>query len=118
MASVCYRCVGYGAYQGQRWHLSMCLDIRAQPLLVRAMRESHRYAAIKPRAIPPADSPNRPALQFLFKYALSVRCRRPRARRFTYEGVQYSIAWAGGRMCVVHVSSARILVGAPGARHE
>ena len=92
--------------------------MQAQPLVVRALRESHRYTAIKPRAIPPADSPNRPALQVLFKYALWVRCRRPRAKRFTYEGVQYSIAWAGGRMCVVHVSSARILVGAPGARHE
>ena len=48
MASVCYRCVGYGAYQGQRWHLTMRLDIRAQPLVVRALRESKIYAATKP----------------------------------------------------------------------
>lgn len=96
----------------------MLSGMLAPPLAVCALRESNHYRASKPRAIPPADSPNRPALEFLFRYALWVRCRRPRAKRFTYEGVQYAIVWAGHRMCVMHLPSARVLVGSPGPRHE
>jgi len=96
----------------------MLAEMRGRPLVVRALHELGLYTANKPRAIPPADSPNRPALEFLFKYALSVRTRRPRAKRFTCEGVQYAIVWAGRRMCVVHVTSARVLVGSPGARND
>lgn len=95
----------------------MLSGMLAQPLAVRALRESSLYAARKPSAIPPADSPNRPALEFLFRYALWVRSRRPRAKRFTYEGVQYAIVWAGKRMCVLHLPSARVLVGSPGPRN-
>lgn len=89
-----------------------------QTVAVRALRESDSYRAKKPRSIPPADSPNRPALEFLFRYALWVRSTRSRAKRFTYEGVQYAIVWVGSRMCVMHVPSARVLVGSPGVRND
>lgn len=96
----------------------MAIEVHRQPLVVRAMRESTLYAVNKPRAVPPADSPNRPVLEFLFKQALWVRCMRPHAKRFSYEGVQYAIVWTGNRMCVMHVRSGRVLVGAPGERND
>lgn len=89
-------------------------DAQVLPVYLRALRESNAYAANKPRRIPSADSPNRPTLEWLYKYAVWVRGKRPRAKQFTYEGVRYAIVWASGRMCVMHVRSARILVGAPG----
>lgn len=89
-----------------------------EPVVAQALRESHVYGCEKPRTIPPADSPNRPALELLFNVALSERAKRPNAKRFVYEGVRYSIVWAGSRMCVLHVPSARIIVGAPGPRSE
>lgn len=88
------------------------------PIVTRALRESIAYRVSKPRGIPPADSSNRPALGFLYRYAVWVRGTRPNAKRFTYEGVLYGIVWVGNRLCVMHVRSARILVGAPGVRHE
>ena len=87
-----------------------------QPLVWRALKESTLYTATKPRTIPPSDSDTRPTLKFLYEYAVWVRSRRSKAKRFTYEGVQYAIVWAGRRMCVMHVQTARVLVGAPGAR--
>jgi hypothetical protein len=88
------------------------------PLYLRALNESNAYAAIKPRRIPSADSPNRPTLEWLYKYAEWVNSNRRNAKQFTHEGVRYSIVWASGRMCVMHVRSARILVGAPGVRND
>ena len=96
----------------------MWAEMPVQALVVRALRESDSYRAKKPRSIPPADSPNRPALEFLFRYALWVRSRRPQAKRFTYEDVRYAIVWMGSRMCVMHVPSARVLVGSPGMRND
>ena len=96
----------------------MHAEKKCEPCFASALRESNAYASNKPRAIPAADSPNRPALEFLFKYALWVRARRPAAKRFTYEGIQYGIVWAGRRMCVMHMPSARIIVGAPGVRGD
>lgn len=95
----------------------MAIETRSQPLAGRALKESSRYTASKPRAIPPSDSDTRPALKFLYEYAVWVLAKRPAAKRFIHEGVQYAIVWAGGRMCVMHVQTARVLVGAPGVRH-
>ncbi len=88
-----------------------------QPLAVRALRESALYTAQKPRGIPPSDSDTRPALKFVYEYAVCVRSNRPNAKQFTYQGVRYAIVWAGTRLCVMHVKTARLLVGAPGPRH-
>lgn len=92
--------------------------VQTTSFFIRAMRESIAYRVGKPRGIPPADSNNRPALEFLYKYAVWVRGTRPNAKRFTYESVLYGIVWVGNRLCVMHVRSARVLVGAPGVRHE
>jgi len=91
--------------------------VHTTSFFIRAMRESIAYRVGKPRGIPPADSNNRPALEFLYKYADWVRGTRPRAKRFTYDGVLYGIVWAGDRMCVLHIRSGRVLVGAPGVRN-
>ena len=91
--------------------------VHTTSFFIRAMRESIAYRVDKPRGIPPADSNNRPALEFLYKYADRVRGTRPSAKRFTYDGVLYGIVWAGDRMCVYHIRSGRILVGTPGVRN-
>ncbi len=95
----------------------MHTDAQVLPVYLRALHESNAYAASKPRRIPPADSPNRPALEWLYKYAVWVRRNKPRAKKFTYERVRYAIFSVSDRMCVMHVQSARILVGAPGVRN-
>lgn len=95
----------------------MGIELHKLSFVSRALKESTLYTATKPRAIPPSDSDTRPALKFLFEYAVWVCSRRSKAKRFTHEGVQYAIVWVGRRMCVMHVQTARVLVGAPGARH-
>ncbi len=95
----------------------MQTDAQVLPVYLRALRESNAYTVNKPHRIPPSDSPNRPVLEWLYKYAVWVRSNRPNAKQFTYEGVRYAIVWTGGRMCVMHVRTASVLVGAPGVRN-
>ena len=102
------------AVQGR---LIMTIELHNLSFVLRALKESNLYTASKPRTIPPSDSDTRPALKFLFEYAVWVRAKRARAKRFNHEGVQYAIVWVGRRMCVMHVQTARVLVGAPGVRH-
>lgn len=94
----------------------MAIEVCRQPLVWRALKESTLYTATKPRTIPPSDSATRPALKFLYEYAVWICAKRPKAKRFTNEGVHYAIVWVGRRMCVMHVQTARVLVGAPGVR--
>lgn len=89
-----------------------------QSTIAKALRESDAYRAIKSRAVPPADSPNRPTLERLYRYAVSVRDRNPKALHFSIEGVRYDIVWEGYRLCVMHKDTNRVLVGAPGRRNE
>ena len=84
---------------------------------VEALAESTAYNDTHPRRVPPADSPNRPVLQQLYATAVAVLCKRPGAKWFVCDGVQYGIVWLSRRMCVVHRRTHRILVGAPGPRH-
>ena len=83
---------------------------------VEALAESNAYNYTHPLRVPPADSPNRPALKHLYATALAVLGKRPGAKWFVCDGVQYGIVWLSKRMCVVHRRTHRILVGAPGAR--
>jgi hypothetical protein len=85
---------------------------------LQALREAERYALKRPRRAVSASSDNYPALRWLFRYALQVRSNRPKAKQFTHEGVRYSIVWLGLRMCVMHVRTGRVLVGAPGVEYE
>jgi len=86
-------------------------------LFTRAIRESNSYCINKPRAVPPADSANRPTLEFLYRYGLWVRSKRPIAKGFRYEGELYRFALLGHRLCVMHARTGRVLVGAPGVRN-
>jgi hypothetical protein len=85
---------------------------------LQALREAERYALKRPRRVVSANSDNYPALRWLFRSALKVRSNRPKAKQFAHEGVRYSIVWLGLRMCVMHVRTGRVLVGAPGAGYE
>ncbi len=85
---------------------------------LQALREVERYTAERPRRVLSANSDNYPALRWLFRCALQVRSNRPKAKQFTHEGVRYSIVWLGLRMCVMHVRTGKLLVGAPGAGYE
>ena len=88
----------------------------ALSLIARALHESNAYRFDKPRAVPPADSANRPTLEFLYRYGLWVRSRRPSAKEFRYEGELYRFVLLGHRLCVMHARSSRALVGEPGPR--
>jgi hypothetical protein len=78
------------------------------------LREAQRYEAKRPRRVISADCENYPGLRWLYRYALWVRSQRPHAKQFRYEGVLYAIVWLGRRMCVMHMRTKRVLVGAPG----
>lgn len=83
-----------------------------------AMREWGVYTRKHPRRVISADCENYPTLRWLFEYAVNLRAHKHLAKRFTVEGVQYAIVYIGWRMCVMHVRTGRVLVGAAGGRHE
>jgi hypothetical protein len=82
------------------------------------LREAQSYAVKHPRRVISADCENYPGLYWLYRHAKFVRETRAKAKRFIHQGVQYSIVWQGLRMCVMHVRTGTILVGAPGGSHE
>jgi hypothetical protein len=86
----------------------------AQSTLERVMRESNAYLKEKPTRVPSADSPNRPTLEKLHRYAVSVYDRNPKTLFFSLEGVRYGIVFMGCRLAVMHMETHRILVRAPG----
>ena len=83
-----------------------------------AVTESNCYASRKTHLIPPSDSIHYPTLKFLFKHAVWVLHTYSRPENFTYARVEYAIVWVGKCMCVMHVASARILVGGLDYKHE
>jgi hypothetical protein len=87
-------------------------------LEAQVLNEARRYRAKRPRRVISADCENYPGLHWLFRYALRIRTKRPQAKLFAYEGVRYAIVWQGVRMCVMHVRTGWLLVGAPGGDHE
>jgi hypothetical protein len=82
------------------------------------LNEARRYAAKRPRRVIAGNCENYPGLRYLYWYAQWVRTNRPKAKQFTLEGVRYAIVWQGVRMCVMHVRTGWLLVGAPGGNHE
>lgn len=74
-------------------------------------QEAERYTAKKPRRVPPAESPTRPALASLWAAGQAALARRPLARQFVYEGTLYAFIAVGGRRCVFRVKDAMVLVG-------
>jgi hypothetical protein len=78
------------------------------------LREAWLYRYKHPRRVISADCENYPGLRELYRYALGVCSQRPKAKQFKHEGVRYAIVWLGERMCVMHLRTMRVLVGAPG----
>ena len=79
---------------------------------------AERYALKHPRRVISGDCENYPALRDLYCHAKLVRDTRHKAKGFTRQGVPYSIVWQGKLMCVMHVPTGTLLVGAPGVEHE
>jgi hypothetical protein len=88
------------------------------PIEAQLLSEARRYEAKRPRRVISANCENYPSLRWLYHRALLILTKRPQAKLFTYEGVRYAIVWQGGRMCVMHMPTHRLLVGAPGTSDE
>lgn len=86
------------------------------PEVVEIRRELWRYQANKPNKVPPADSPNRPALARLWWACFQATQRRPKLRTFTYCGVRFGVVFLGNRMGVMTLESRLLLVLSPGSK--
>lgn len=75
--------------------------------------EAWEYAQRKPGRVPPADSPNRPALARIWRAAYLVAAKRRRVRTFTYEGNRFGVVYMGNQLCVMDLDTQRILVRPP-----
>jgi hypothetical protein len=82
------------------------------------LREAASYAIKHPRRVVSENCTNYPTLHWLFRYAKQVHAIRPKAGGFAYQGKQYAIVWQGLRMCVMHVATGIVLVGAAGVSDE
>jgi hypothetical protein len=82
------------------------------------LREAASYAIKHPRRVVSENCTNYPGLHWLFRHAKLVHEKDPKARQFTHQGKQYAIVWQGLRMCVMHVATGTVLVGAAGVSDE
>lgn len=87
------------------------------PQIIAARRELWLYQLEKPTRVPPADSPNRPALARLWWACDQAVKRRPKLRTFTYSGVRFGVVYVGTRLGVVDLGGLRVMVLAPGSQH-
>lgn len=76
-------------------------------------RETWFYAMRKPGKVPPADSPSRPQLAWLWRAAHLVTLRRPHARTFTYAGAKFGIVSVSGQPHVFDWGTRELLVRPP-----
>ena len=83
------------------------------PELVRIRHESWAYTCDRPNRLPPADSPNRPALARLWWAAHQARQRRPNMRTFKHHGTRFAVVYVGQRLGVLDIASCRVLVLSP-----
>jgi hypothetical protein len=88
------------------------------PVHSQLVSEADAYNVKHPRRVPPAGASNYPALSELFAYALTHYSEQPNHGHFVCAGEAYSIVWVGVRLCVMHVCTARVLVGAAGPRND
>lgn len=87
------------------------------PEIIDARRELWRYQSDKPNKVPPADSPNRPALARLWWACYQAAKRRPGLRTFKYCGVRFGVVFVGNRMGVMDMQRRSLLVLAPGSKY-
>lgn len=74
-------------------------------------QEAARYTAAKPRRVPTAASPSRPALADLWAAGQAALARRPATRQFVYVGARYGFVRIGGRLCIYRLKDPLVLVG-------
>lgn len=89
----------------------------APPEVIEARRELWRYQSAKPNKVPPADSPNRPALARLWWACHQAAKRRPKLRTFSYCGVRFGVVFVGHRMGVMDMRGRNVMVLAPGSKY-
>lgn len=87
------------------------------PEVIAARRELGLYQSAKPNKVPPADSPNRPALARLWWACYLAAKRRPELRTFGYCGVRFGVVFVGNRMGVMDLQRRSLLVLAPGSKY-
>lgn len=75
--------------------------------------ESNAYSQKKPGHVPPADSPTRPNLAWLWLAAYRKLCKRP-ARTFTHHGYKFGVVFVGDdSLYVMDLAMQRLLVKPP-----
>jgi len=94
----------------------VCDATRAQARLNATRRELWLYQCHKPNKVPPADSPNRPALARLWWTGYQAIKRRPKLRTFTYCGHRFGVVFVGNRLGVCDLGSRRLMVLSPGSQ--
>lgn len=87
------------------------------PQVIAARRELLLYQHEKPNRVPPADSPNRPALARLWWTCYQAVKRRPKLRSFTYLGVRFGVVYVGNRLGVLGLEWREVMVLAPGSQY-
>jgi len=89
------------------------------PAVTQARRELWQYQCNKPNRVPPADSPNRPALARLWWACHQAIKRRPNARTFAYCGVRFGVVYVGNRLGVLNLARrVYVMVLSPGNHYD
>ena len=84
--------------------------------LIAIRRESWHYTCRKPGRVPAADSPNRPALAWLWFAGYLAVLKRKNLRAFRFAGAKFGIVYVGQRLCIFDWASRRALVRSPTSR--
>lgn len=86
-----------------------------QPLetLMAIRRESWRYTCRRPGRVPVADSPQRPALAWLWLAGYLAVLKRKNLRAFRFAGAKFGVVYVGQRLCIFDWVSRRALVRSP-----
>ena len=81
--------------------------------LISIRRESWHYTCRKPGRVPAADSPNRPALAWLWLAGYLAVLRRGNVRAFRCAGAKFGVVFLGARLCVFDWATRNMLVRSP-----
>lgn len=85
--------------------------------VIAARRELWLYQHDKPNKVPPADSPNRPALARLWWACYQAVKRRPKLRTFSYSGVRFGVVYIGNRLGVIGLEWRQVMVLSPSSQY-
>ena len=82
-------------------------------VLTTLQEETRLYNCKEKIRVPPADSPNRPALERLWRDAYLTVHKNNQAKTFSFRGIEFGIVWFGDLLAVMCPQSHKILVKAP-----